>query len=482
MHWFLENLGEIISLSAIETLFHHPMVEAVGEFFGKVAASTIAHVIIAALAVAAGWFAWLELPGRIKAWTISRGNPYRLNVLLARFAGEGSLDIKDRITEQLNRVFGDIANRPFEVINFPLTLRMPEAGKESEIQANVIRKGRRWLQRARGDLLIWGRTSRVRDRATIYFLLPHDLGRSGGDTADPADSAHGASLGVPQAKSLPGSRIYEFDIAPEKFGEDAAKAIAYAAVMCVRPIFEAETVSKLKPQYALDLIRKLEPFVSRPVPGLPDNLVSEIRDAYRSASIGLGQQGVLDGWRQAIKMLEDHLSRIDRNADPARWVQAAGALADLLYTAGDQAGANEWLERAIVLYREVLTERTRERVPLDWTRTQNNLGHALLRLGERESETARLEEAVAAYRAALTEWTHERAPLDWALTQIGLGGALLRLGERESGTARLEEAVAAHRAALMEWTRQRAPLDWAMTQNNLGIALATLGERESGTA
>jgi hypothetical protein len=117
----------------LQIILDLPIIHSIIDFLGPIATKVVSVVIGTIIAMIAGWFAWLELPGRLTARAVSRGNPYRLNILIARFAGEGSQDIKDRIVEQLNEVFGDVASRPFEIIHFPLTLRMPESGKDSEI-------------------------------------------------------------------------------------------------------------------------------------------------------------------------------------------------------------------------------------------------------------------------------------------------------------------------------------------------------------
>ena len=411
---------------------------------------------------------------------IARGKPNRLNVLIAHFEGEGSLDIRDRIKEQLNKVFGGIADRLFEIINCPWTLKASRSGTDTKIQARVLRKGRRWLRHTRADLLIWGRAHRNVDRATIYFLLPDDANRANRNT-ETVEQGNSIARSY-STHSPPRSKIYEFDKSPEEFGADAAETIAIAALMCVRPIFAAETVQKLKPKYALERIHKLEPFVGHSVVGIPDNLRAEISSAYLSASQGLGRQGIMDGWQRTFWFLNEELRKTDKNSDRDGWADAALRLANALSEGGKQCGVNEWLEQAIAFNRELLDIKSRERRPLHWALTQNSLGVALQYLGEREGGTVRLKETVVAYHDALMEWTRERVPFEWAGTQCNLGVALQSLGERESGTTRLEEAVAAYHDALMEWTRERAPLEWAMTQHNLGTALRVLGERESGTA
>jgi len=63
---------------------------------------------------------------------LRRGDPNRLNILVARFSGEKepSLNIRQRIKELLNKVLELMSDRPFKIINFPLTLRSREVGKD----------------------------------------------------------------------------------------------------------------------------------------------------------------------------------------------------------------------------------------------------------------------------------------------------------------------------------------------------------------
>ena len=82
MHDFIEKLKEALSHTTIESIFGHPIAEAIGGFAGSVAAHIVAGFILAGFAIGIGWFAWFELPGRLKAWAIRRGDRNRLNILL----------------------------------------------------------------------------------------------------------------------------------------------------------------------------------------------------------------------------------------------------------------------------------------------------------------------------------------------------------------------------------------------------------------
>ncbi len=476
MHDIIERFREALAHATLESIFGHSIADEIGGFAGSIAADIVAGIVLTLIIGAAGWFAWFELPGRLRAWTIRRGDRNRLNILVARFEGEGGRDIRDHIREQMRNVFGEVTRRPFDVFYFPVTLRDIDSGSEKSHASRVERKGRRWMQRARANLLIWGRAHKSAEKATIYFLYEEVEGaRKYLSSSDEKTVERSGSK--PQ-----GTKTYNFASLPNDFGADLARAVGFAAANCVRGVFDADYVRQLKPEIARSLTRKLEPFLDDAAKGIPEDLRTEIRANYASASEGLGRQGMMEGWEQVFHTLQEDLGKIDKKADAENWASAASILAAAFLEAGEQFGVNKLIAPAIGLYRETLDLRVRERVPLDWAMTQNNLGNALQALGERETGTTRLEEAVAAFRAALEETTRERVPLEWARTQNNLGVALRTLGRSETGTARLEDAVAAYRAALEERTRERVPLSWASTQNNLGNALQTLGERETGTA
>ena len=193
----------------------------------------------------------------------------------------------------------------------------------------------------------------------------------------------------------------------------------------------------------------------------------------------------------ALKLYQDALARIGRDAEPEAWARAQVEVADTRQALGIRVGgaaAQRHLAEAVDAYRAALTVFTRDSLQQQWAGTQNNLANALQEQGIRtggEDGARLLAEAVNAYRAALTVRTRDSLPQDWATTQNNLASALANQGIRtggEDGARLLAEAVDAYRAARTVRTRDSLPQDWAMTQNNLANALQEQGIRTDGEA
>ncbi|WP_295885514.1 tetratricopeptide repeat protein [uncultured Thiohalocapsa sp.] len=191
----------------------------------------------------------------------------------------------------------------------------------------------------------------------------------------------------------------------------------------------------------------------------------------------------------ALKLYQDALARIGRDAEPEAWARAQVEVADTRQALGIRVGgaaAQRHLAEAVDAYRAALTVFTRDSLQQQWAGTQNNLGLALQEQGIRTGgkDGARLlAEAVDAYRAALTVYTRDSLPQDWAMTQNNLANALQEQGSRtggKDGARLLAEAVDAYRAALTVYTRDSLQQQWATTQNNLANALQEQGSRTGG--
>ena len=187
----------------------------------------------------------------------------------------------------------------------------------------------------------------------------------------------------------------------------------------------------------------------------------------------------------ALKLYQDALARIGRDAEPEAWARAQVEVADTRQALGIRVGgaaAQRHLAEAVDAYRAALTVFTRDSLQQQWAGTQNNLGLALQEQGIRTGgkDGARLlAEAVDAYRAALTVRTRDSLPQDWAMTQNNLASALANQGIRtggEDGARLLAEAVDAYRAALTVFSMEETGRYWTETQMNLLRALAELAD------
>jgi tetratricopeptide (TPR) repeat protein len=325
-------------------------------------------------------------------------------------------------------------------------------------------RGRRWLKRSKADLLIWGRARKIDDQAAIYFMFPSD-GNVSTKTEKhipiPAKAEVGSNWSIPT-----GTKIYDFARSPQEFGNDAAVAIALAALNCIRPVFQADHVRRLKTEYARAIVQKLEPFVDKTGARIPENLYVEIRDAYLSASRGLGRLGAMDGWENAFRVQREELSQYDKEVDSQEWMGAAIALARMQVEAGEQFGHKELVDSAVSGYQEIIE--IKSDAFLNGI-ARHDLAGLFLIMAEEETDNTKLELAITMYRNIILEWSRDRRPFEWAMAQNNLGCALEALGDRENSVVLLEQSVDAFGNALLEHTQSRAPDEWAMAQRNLGF-------------
>jgi tetratricopeptide (TPR) repeat protein len=390
----------------------------------------------------------------VRLWVTSRRlrrlGANRLTVLIGEFHGNTSEAIKDRIQVELNTVFGKAADRPFAAQEFPLSLFTPRTDSEPEV-AKLIRRGQRWLKRSHADLFIWGRA--LNDlHATIYFL------KNVGGLNDEKEKS-----------PLSPIEIYKFDLNPTKFGKDAAESIALAALMSVRPVFNDEYVRKLKAERALELISKLQPFVGRSIPGFPENLLEEIREAHVSALQGLGRQGIISGWDRAFAVLEERLTSKDKDDFPVEWAHAASELAKAHLQAGEQFGIISSLDRAVVLFSEI-TEILPSQNRTERALAEVHLGMATLAKGTTHDFRC-CGQAIAAFSRAKTKLNKNLEPEDFAMAAAGICSAVAGLNPMKA--EKIKEHIAACKEELM--TLDLSPMPLCRARVYLALASATRG-------
>ena len=472
MSIIFEKVREALPHVAFDQIFGSPIAEKIGGFSGSVAGNVVAGFILLAFTTAIAWFAYYELPGRIKARTIRRAGPSRLNILLARIDGKRGRDIRDLIRAQLDEIFGEVGHWPFAVIEFPITLRETVAGDLSDNVNRVEKRGRKWLRRTNGDILIWGRAHESPGRATINFLLPED--REPEDhslaVAELRLKSESASVEAPR-----GMRIYDFIGDPKAFTIEFAQAVAFAAINSVRPIFSSDYVCNLKPERAKQLVERLEPFSTSENEKFPASLLTELRNAYLAASEGLGRQGIQEGWQRALTLLEDNLGKFDRKHDHIGWCRAAELLANAKAAIGEQFGITNMLEQAVLLLLEITDLAQCSAPQYNLTAVQHNLGKILTVLGRREIGLTRLTEAIIAFEREAATLSRDREPTKWSLNQTNLGAALRAFGAREIGVRNLEKAVHYQRNAVDSSNLQSDRIVQSIALANLGDALQTLG-------
>jgi tetratricopeptide (TPR) repeat protein len=367
--------------------------------------------------------------------------------LVAELEGDEDKKQTGHVIAELEKQFPPRGEASLHIIPYPDVLSVGRGERSAALEA-AEKKGRDWLTKKHGDVLIWGEVADKNKVLRLRFVTPRD-----GGAAKPYSLNEKLEL-------------------PVDFGSDLGAVLSAQAASAISPIYDrsGEALAAL----IAPIVAKLKPLAESPPASFPEETRAQLWNAYAAGEKRLGEErGDNARLASAIAYYKKALTIWTRDKVPLKWAMTQNNLGEALRVLGERESGTARLEEAVAAYRAALLEYTRDKVPLDWAMTQNNLGSALQRLGERESGTARLEEAVAAYRDALQERTREKVPLQWAMTQNNLGNALWSLGEREAqtheakGCATLKTARDHSAAALEEFQKAGASYYVEVAQGNV---------------
>ena len=365
----------------------------------------IAGAIMGVLGFLVGrWRGWWSKAKDKRETRPSDGKKFTL--LVAELEGDEDKKQTGHVIAELEKQFPPEGEASLYVISYPEVLSIGR-GERSAALETAQKKGRDWLYKMHGDVLIWGEVADKNKVLRLRFVTPGD-----------------------------GSSVSRYSLnekleLPPDFGCDLGAVLAAQAATAISPVCDrgGEALAAL----IAPIVAKLKPLAECPPVSFSDETQAQLWHAYAAGEARLGEEhGDIARFSGCNCFLQKDANHLDARQSPAAMghdAEQSRQRAWIARRAGERHGR---LEEAVAAYRAALPEWTRDKVPLRWATTQNNLGTALLRLGERESGTAQLEEAVVAYSAALLEWTREQVPLQWATTQNNLGNALAMLGEREA--------------------------------------------------
>ncbi len=382
-------------------------------------------------------------------------------------------------------------------------LRFVDAAELDAAEAAAHRTARRWLEKSRCDLMIWGQVLKG-DSPPVVRLIFTPRNAPPGEEA--RASTNHLALNFVEATREPFEAAVQAQVLGILGQFDPAHALADQLALAIGrlqkvvdarndgPGRSALVFAMANARVTLGEQTGNVEMLDHAVRAYQQLLDARLRQAapldwamiQNMSGIALWIRGKIGGdisaWERAQESYGFALEEYSPEKTPREWALTQNNLGLVLDSLSRHGTATERLTAAAAAYRAALTRLEAKSAPAEWAMVQNNLGNTLVSLSERASDAAPLNEAIRLFREALNTKVRGQVPLSWAMTQNNLGNALVALGELESNQARIEEAVVAYRAALEEYTPQRVPLDWAMTQNNLGTALARLGERQKDTS
>lgn len=335
-----------------------------------------------------------------------------------------------------------------------------------------------WMDRLKGNVLLYGASPRGRDMTLTVYTQRSD----GGETL--------AGLAL-----------------PSHLDETHASALALVVSEFARPDGDAAyDAGVLWP-----LVRQAAPFIAKLPAVMSDKTKETVINTFADAARQAGDAGNDAAMELAISAYRTMLSRkfgspVETRLSLAAALNALGSredgkdkftLAQKYYDDAIQESKRgvERLDDAVTVYREVLKSIDRAHEPQRWAAAQVDLANALADIGDRqrvfqeytqrsvctpsnaglEESTATLTESASAYREALKI---ETPPQDWAHSQYRLGCVSQLLGRNTGDAARYAEAEAAFRLALTVYTADKTPVEWADAQFHLGAVLLQVGETE----
>ena len=350
-------------------------------------------------------FVWRRERARLDRANDPGASGDRLSIVVADLANDDGGAIKQRVLLSLQQDLGTSV----EILPIRESIAPGMQGSVDERERVAQSAGQALLNRAHGDILIWGAKVLAENVVDLHFLVREV---------------------APNLADTKSYRLNEVLRLPADFGADLGTALVAVVVTAAQPAFDDGNyvAGLLSP-----VVRRLTPLVGALPVALPTASKGQILHHFALACRIVGDQhGDNALLARAADAFRTALLCNTREVSPEDWANTQNSLGNALASLGERESSAVRLEEAVEAFRATLLEYTRARVPLQWATTQNNLGNALQALGARESGTERLEEAVAAYREALTEWRADNAPHYYGIALRNLARAEALLAERRA--------------------------------------------------
>ncbi|NVK18546.1 MAG: hypothetical protein HWE30_07630 [Methylocystaceae bacterium] len=383
-----------------------------------------------------------------------------VNVLIAEPDGKFASD--EAKAALLQSIIGPLNERPglsLRLINKSLQ-RSRKGSLSDQIEAS-IGNGRKWLEKEKCDLLMWGEVS-LEDQAVRWYFLSAVEGE--------------ANLGMPAKLE---NLLVPFD--PEK----ATLDVLYAAIFAATSPHHSTQALKIG-EYLLGAVDPLTKLSS----GLTSRKTSP---AAKTSAMGMcavvlanvARRAQELGWFDpAVKAFDTWESLVDKDKTPIEWALVKnhqGWLYDEMTNHEDDDQALEHIEKAIAIFEEVCTVLNEKQHPLEWASVQMRIAGTCSKIGRKMNDSDYLQKAARYYKKSMNIYTQAAYPLNWADAMSRMAKTMMLHGQMMKGAQSLEQAGVAFQAVLKVYTEEKYPALWASTQNNLGATLFALAKRDPST-
>lgn len=289
----------------------------------------------------------------LRAQALKRGKDHRALVLIGEIEGGDGL-LRQEMKEAIEDNFGMFSfEQDVQVDLFPIKLKTVSPKAHPETRRRMAVEAAEALERASGDVIIWGKRNMLGKVDLRLTTLP-----SYGRVHEVQDFQLGWRTGRPD--------------------EAVQRALAFALARKARPVLHRP--QDYKPERLQPIVEALNAMVEARPAEISENLQLDILSDFASGALSLGERGGHIKWLQkSLDARQRYLAQVDRTTDPGAWGSAQQEIGRALTALGEREGARDKLEEGA----------SRLRLAMDALRSTDSLQQAevALRALQRAEQT-----------------------------------------------------------------------------------------------
>jgi hypothetical protein len=266
----------------------------------------------------------------LRSQSLRRQKDHRAMVLVAYCDGPGGSRLRQEVFDAIETHFRVFAfQSPVQVELFPLRLPVLPARANLEKRRRLAVQALEALEKASGDVIIWGRRRGFTGRCDLRVTAAPMYG-------------HTPELHAIEFRWRPGESFYGLD-----------QAVAYACARRARPVLNRP--QDYKPEKLQPIVDALDKLVTDPPPSLNDAAQLEILSDFASGALSLGERGGEARWlEKALDARRQYLEKVDRTSDPGAWGAAQQEVGRALAALGEREADRGKLEEAVLTLKQSL--------------------------------------------------------------------------------------------------------------------------------
>ena len=266
----------------------------------------------------------------LRSQQLRRQKDHRAMILIAYFDGPGAGAMREAIRAAIAENFGEFAfQAPVQVEFFPLHLPVLPPNANMEKRRRLAVEALEVLERASGDVVLWGRRRTFSNRCDLRLVAAPMYG-------------HTPEMNAIDFRWRPGESFFGLD-----------QAITYACARRARPVLHKP--QDYKPEKLQPIVEALDRLVADPPATLSETTQLEILNDFASGALSLGERGGEARWlEKALDARRQFLDKVDRTSDPGAWGGAQQEIGRALAALGEREADRGKLEEAVLTLKQSL--------------------------------------------------------------------------------------------------------------------------------